>query len=69
MDLGKIHRRFIAGRYVAGRGQKGAEGLLGQKEVLIYTSHCRRTRLLFQRRGCDFDVIDTTDDADLCALG
>jgi hypothetical protein len=41
--------------------------------VLIYTSHwswhCRRTRLLFQRKVCDFDVIDTTDDAELCALG
>jgi hypothetical protein len=73
MALGKIHRKFIAGCYFAGRGQKGAEGLLGQKEVLIYTSHwswhCRRTRLLFQRKVCDFDVIDTTDDAELCALG
>jgi hypothetical protein len=42
---------------------------MDQKEVLIYTGHqswyCRRTRLLLKQRGCDFDVFDTTDDAEL----
>jgi arsenate reductase-like glutaredoxin family protein len=44
---------------------------MDQKEVLIYTSHqswhCRRTRRLLRQRGCDFDVIDTSDDAELHA--
>ena len=45
--------------------------MLGQKEVLTYTSHgswhCRSTRRLLQRRSCDFGVVDTTDDAEPCA--
>jgi hypothetical protein len=51
------------------RGEDRKELKACQKEVLIYTSHCRHMRLLFQRRGCDFDMIDTTDDAELCELG
>ncbi len=42
---------------------------MDHKDVLIYTSHrfwhCRRTRPLLRRRACDFDVFDTTDDAEL----
>jgi glutaredoxin len=40
-----------------------------QKEVLVYVSHrswrCRGTRRLLRRRGCRFEVIDTTSDSQL----
>jgi hypothetical protein len=46
---------------------------MDEKEVLGCTGHrsrhCRRTRRLLRQKGCDFDAIDTTYDAVLCALG
>ena len=44
-------------------------GVMDQKEVLICSSHrswhSRRTRHFLGQRSCDFDVIDSTDDAEL----
>jgi hypothetical protein len=44
---------------------------MDQKEVLIYTGHrswhCWRPRRLLRQSGCNFGVIDTSDDAELRA--
>lgn len=43
--------------------------MIDQKQVRIYSSHrswrCWRARRLLRRRGYDFEVIDTTGDAEL----
>ncbi len=44
---------------------------MDQRELVLYTRHrswrCWRTIRLLRRLGYAFDVVDTTDDAELCA--
>ena len=44
---------------------------MDQKEMVLYTRHrswhCWRAIRLLRRMGYAFDVVDTTDDAELCA--
>lgn len=44
---------------------------MDQRELVLYTRHrswrCWRAMRLLRRMGYAFDVVDTTDDAELCA--